>query len=213
MKQLFILILILSNISFAYEFKLNNKDLETIKNHPKKRFIETRLKRFDELKTKVKDFELIRKLSHVNSFLNKIIPKIDNNFYEMDDYWATPKEFLINGHGDCEDYAIAKYFTLIELGIKKENLYLSIVNVKGYKGLHMILLYSENKNESPLVLDNLSFRVLPLNKRADLIPKIAFNEFNSYSLNNDKFLKKAKINWQGDNKWKKLLNRVYSLNE
>lgn len=213
MKQLFILIFILSNLSFAYEFKLNKKDLELIKAHPKKSFIETRLKRFDELKIKVKDFELIRKLSHINSFINKIIPKLDNNSYDIDDYWATPKEFLISGHGDCEDYAIAKYFTLLELGIKKENLYLSIVKVKGSRGLHMVLLYSENKNSSPLVLDNLSFKVIPLNKRPDLTPKIAFNEVDSYTLDNDKFIKKAKIDWQGDNKWEKLLNRVYKLNE
>lgn len=213
MKQLFILILILSNISFAYEFKLNNKDLATIKNHPKKRFIETRLKNFEELKIKVKKYDLIKKLSHINTFMNNSFPELDNNTYEIDDYWATPKEFLIIGHGDCEDYTIAKYFTLLELGLKKENLYLAIVQVKNEKGLHMVLLYSENKNESPLVLDNLSFRVIPLNKRTDLIPKVAFNEINSYTLNNDRFLKKAKIDWQGDNKWEKLLNRVYNLNE
>lgn len=31
--------------------------------------------------------------------------------------WKTPKEFLIDGEGVCEDFAIAKYFTLLELGI------------------------------------------------------------------------------------------------
>ncbi len=213
MKQLFILIFILSNLTFAYEFKLNSKDLKLINNHPKKKFIEARLKKFADLKKEVKSFELIKKLSHINTFINKSFPEFDNNSYEIDDYWATPKEFLISGHGDCEDYAIAKYFTLLELGIKKENLYLSIVQVKNERGLHMILLYSENRNSSPLVLDNLSFRVIPLNKRTDLIPKVAFNEIDSYTLDNNKFIKKVNIDWQGDNKWEKLLNRVYKLNE
>lgn len=77
----------------------------------------------------------------------------------------------------------------------------------------MVLLYSENRNSSPLVLDNLSFRVIPLNKRTDLIPKVAFNEIDSYTLDNNKFIKKVNIDWQGDNKWEKLLNRVYKLNE
>jgi amino acid transporter len=46
--------------------------------------------------------------------------------FGIDDYWMTPKEFFIKGFGDCEDYAIAKYFTLLELGVKKESLYLAV---------------------------------------------------------------------------------------
>lgn len=32
------------------------------------------------------------------------------------DYWATPREFIVRGRGDCEDFAIAKYFALASLG-------------------------------------------------------------------------------------------------
>ncbi|WP_026805104.1 transglutaminase-like cysteine peptidase [Aliarcobacter faecis] len=213
MKQLIILILLISNSLFAYEFKLNSKDYKTINNSPKKSFIEKRLEKYNELKIKVKDYDLIRKLSHTNSFINKILPQFDNKSSGIDDYWATPKEFLINGHGDCEDYAIAKYFTLLELGIKKENLYFAVVDIKANRGSHMILLYSENKNESPLVMDNLSSVVIPFSKRVDLTPRFAFNEIDSYSLTNDKFIKKITINWGKENKWEKLLNRVYTLNE
>ncbi|WP_198304626.1 transglutaminase-like cysteine peptidase [Arcobacter vandammei] len=213
MKQVIILILILSNALFSYEFKLNSKDYQNINSSPKKSFIEKRLEKYSELKIKIKDYELIKKLSHVNSFMNKTLPQFDTKSSGIDDYWATPKEFLISGHGDCEDYAIAKYFTLLEIGIKKENLYFAVVDVKGNRGSHMILLYSENKNESPLVMDNLSSVVIPFSKRKDLIPKFAFNEIDSYYLTNDKFTKKINLNWGKENKWEKLLNRVYKLNE
>lgn len=213
MKQLILLIFIISTPLFSYEFELNQKDLAYINNSPKKSFILNRLEKYQSLKTKVKDYELIRKLSHVNSFINKILPAHDISTTSSIDYWATPKEFLLQGHGDCEDYAITKYFTLIELGIPKEKLYFAVVNVLGQRDAHMVLLYAENKNESPLVLDNLSFKVIPFTKRKKLIPKFAFNEIDSYKFTPEKFTKKVKINWGKENKWNNLLNRVYNLKE
>lgn len=212
MKQLIFLIIFL-NYSIAYEFKLTEKDLAYINNSDKKSFILNRLDKYENLKIEVKDYDLIRKLSHVNSFLNKILPANDISNQSSIDYWATPKEFLLQGHGDCEDYAIAKYFTLLELGIKKENLYFNVVNVKGSKSLHMVLLYVEDKNSTPLVMDNLSSKVLPLNERKDLTPKFVFNEIDAYKLTSDKFTQKVKINWGNDNKLEKLLTRVYTLKE
>ena len=77
----------------------------------------------------------------------------------------------------------------------------------------MILLYLENKESTPLVLDNLSSVVIPLTKRTKLIPKFAFNEIDSYKFTYEKFTEKVKINWGKEDKWEKLLNRVYTLNE
>lgn len=213
MKHITLLIFILLNQAFAYEFKLNKKDIEYINKSSKKTFILNRLEKFQTLKTQVKDYELIRKLSHINSFLNKILPAHDISSSSSIDYWATPKEFLLQGHGDCEDYAISKYFTLLELNIPKEKLYFAVVNIKGQKSAHMVLLFQEDKNSSPLVLDNLSFRVIPLTKRPDLIPNFAFNEIDAYRFTHEKFTEKININWGKTNKWPDLLNRVYSLNE
>lgn len=213
MKRIFLLILILYNITFAYEFKLNKDDIKYIQESKKQSFIVNRLKKYQSLKKKVVDYTLIRKLSHVNSFLNKILPKHDINANSSIDYWATPKEFLIQGHGDCEDYVISKYFTLLELGIKKQNLYFAVVKVKGERDYHMVLLYLEDKKKSPLVLDNLSFKVIPFNKRKKLIPKFAFNEIDSYKFTKNGFTQKVKINWGKENKFEKLLKRVYEKNE
>ncbi len=212
MKQLIFLIFLI-NYALAYEFKLNEKDLKYITNSNKKSFIENRLNKYKELKIQIKDYELLKKLSHVNSFINKILPAHDISTQASLDYWATPKEFLLQGHGDCEDYVIAKYFTLLELGIPKEKLYFAVVDIKGEKTSHMILLYLETKESTPLVLDNLSSVVIPLTKRTKLIPKFAFNEIDSYRFSHEKFTQNVNINWGKDNKWEKLLNRVYTLNE
>lgn len=212
MKQLIFLIFLI-NYALAYEFKLNEKDLKYITNSNKKSFIENRLNKYKELKIQIKDYELLKKLSHVNSFINKILPAHDISTQASLDYWATPKEFLLQGHGDCEDYVIAKYFTLLELGIPKEKLYFAVVDIKGEKTSHMILLYLETKESTPLVLDNLSSVVIPLTKRTKLIPKFAFNEIDSYRFSHERFTQNVNINWGKDNKWEKLLNRVYTLNE
>lgn len=213
MKQIILLIFFLFSTVNAYKFELNKKDYKYINKSSKKSFILNRLEKYDNLKTKVKDYTLIRKLSHVNSFLNKILPAHDISTKSSIDHWATPKEFLLEGHGDCEDYAITKYFTLLELGIKKENLYFAVVDIKGQRDSHMVLLYVKNKNKSPLVLDNLSFKVIPLNKRKKLIPKFAFNEIDAYKFTREKFTKKVRINWGKNNKWKKLQKRVYVYKE
>ena len=212
MKQLIFLIFLI-NYALAYEFKLNEKDLKYITNSNKKSFIENLLNKYKELKIQIKDYELLKKLSHVNSFINKILPAHDISTQASLDYLATPKEFLLHGHGDCEDYVIAKYFTLVELGIPKEKLYFAVVDIKGEKTSHMILLYLKTKESTPLVLDNLSSVVIPLTKRTKLIPKFAFNEIDSYRFSHERFTQNVNINWGKDNKWEKLLNRVYTLNE
>ena len=212
MKQLIFLIFLI-NYTLAYEFKLNGKDIKYINNSDKKSFIENRLDKYKNLKIQVKDYELIKKLSHINSFVNKILPAYDTSTQASLDYWATPKEFLLQGHGDCEDYVITKYFTLLEVGIPKEKLYFAIVDIKGQKDSHMILLYLETKESTPLVLDNLSSMVIPITRRTKLIPKFAFNEIDSYKFTHEKFTEKVKINWGKENKWEKLLFRVYTLNE
>jgi hypothetical protein len=77
----------------------------------------------------------------------------------------------------------------------------------------MVLLYIENKNSMPLVLDNLSFKVVPLNKRPKLKVKFIFNEKDSFILKNKKIYKKVKVNWGKENKWENILKRVYEYNE
>lgn len=213
MKSLILLVLFLFSNSFAYEFKLNQKDKNLIEKSTQKSFILKRLAKYEEVRNKARNLDVNKKLTQINLFINGSLAEFDNASMGIDDYWMTPKEFFIKGHGDCEDYVIAKYFTLLELGVKKENLYPAIVKVQGSASLHLVLLYVEDKNKSPLVLDNLSFKILPFSKRTDLTPIAAFNEIDSYTLTREKFLQKANVDWGKENKWEKLLNRVYKLDE
>ncbi|MDN5103251.1 transglutaminase-like cysteine peptidase [Aliarcobacter butzleri] len=213
MKSLILLVLFLFSNSFAYEFKLNQKDKNLIEKSTQKSFILKRLAKYEEVRNKARNLDINKKLAQINLFINGSLAEFDNASMGIDDYWMTPKEFFIKGHGDCEDYVIAKYFTLLELGVKKENLYPAIVKVEGSASLHLVLLYVEDKNKSPLVLDNLSFKILPFSKRTDLTPIAAFNEIDSYTLTREKFLQKANVDWGKENKWEKLLNRVYKFDE
>ncbi|PLY07996.1 MAG: hypothetical protein C0625_03350 [Arcobacter sp.] len=213
MQQLFLLIFLSITLLHSKSITLSNNDLKTIKSSTNEKAITIRLVKYLELKKKVKDFKILKKLSYVNAFYNKILPINDATKYNVDDHWSTPKEFLINGRGDCEDYAIAKYFTLLETGVPKEKLFLSVVKVKGATNYHMILLYLENKKAMPLVLDNLSFKVVPFDIRKKLKPQFIFNEEEAYLLKNKKIYKKVRINWGKVDKWQLLLDRVYKKNE
>ncbi|NQY93795.1 MAG: transglutaminase-like cysteine peptidase [Campylobacteraceae bacterium] len=213
MKHILILITIFCLFLNAKELKLTKKELNYIKDSPNKSFIINRFKKFKVMRDKIKHFPTEKKLAYVNAFFNKILPIDDATKYNYDDYWATRKEFIIEGRGDCEDYVIAKYFTLLEVGIKKENLYFAVVQVKGKTSYHMNLLYLDKPTSVPLVLDNLSFKVVPFPKRKKLLPKFVFNEFDAHILTKTGLGKKVKIDWGEVNKWEVLLDRVYNKNE
>jgi len=119
------------------------------------------------------------KLEAVNNFFNLFEYRSDLAHWGQEDYWATPLEFVVSGAGDCEEYAIAKYFTLRELGVPDEKLLLEYVkleaNPMGMSEAHMVLLYYETPDGIPLVLDNYNKEIVPGDKRPDLTPIYGFN--------------------------------------
>ncbi|HFE37506.1 MAG TPA: transglutaminase, partial [Gammaproteobacteria bacterium] len=66
-------------------------------------------------------------LNQVNQFINQARYVPDIRQWGEIDYWATPAEFLMSNAGDCEDYAIAKYYTLIAIGIPADKMRLTHV--------------------------------------------------------------------------------------
>jgi len=117
----------------------------------------------------------LEKLEKVNRFMNKIPFISDAIHWHKDDYWATPVEFLASEGGDCEDFAIAKYFTLIKLGIAENQLTLTYVKAMRLNQAHMVLTYYPAPGKEPLVLDNLIETIEPSSKRTDLLPVYSFN--------------------------------------
>ena len=99
----------------------------------------------------------------------------DADLYGVKDYWATPVEFLSRGAGDCEDYAIAKYFSLKMIGISEEKLRIAYVKALQYNIFHMVMLYYSNPGAEPLILDSLVDSIKPASERRDLLPIFTFN--------------------------------------
>lgn len=115
------------------------------------------------------------KLEKVNRFFNQMEYIEDIVHWNENDYWATPIEFLGTQGGDCEDFTIAKYFTLKAMGIADEKLNLTYVKALTYNVHHMVLAYYSSPGSEPLILDNLIDEILPGSQRKDLLPVYSFN--------------------------------------
>lgn len=134
-----------------------------------------RTKQWRDILDQLADKSDSQKLVGINDFFNTVNFIDDKEHWGQEDYWATPVEFLASNGGDCEDFTIAKYFSLVELGFNKEKLRLMYVTATEPEQAHMVLAYYETPKAIPLVLDNLNKRILPANKRPDLIPIYSFN--------------------------------------
>jgi len=145
-----------------------------------KQFAKNRFIAIDEkLLHDLKNASEIKKLNTVNTWVNFIRYKSDMKVYGVSDYWATLYEFVGKGKGDCEDYTIAKYYILKELGVDPKKLkftYVIYKNRKGQKVSHMVLSYLKvpkpKSKDDILILDNNNRLVLPASKRADLVTVI-----------------------------------------
>ncbi len=115
------------------------------------------------------------KLELVNDFFNEVPYGSDLDVWGKNDYWATPVEMLSIGGADCEDYSIAKYFTLREMGVAVEKMRIMYVRARGWNQPHMVLTYYPAPNAEPLVLDNLNSRIKTASERRDLTPVYSFN--------------------------------------
>lgn len=114
-------------------------------------------------------------LSRVNIFFNRLRFLDDIKLWGKKDYWATPLEFLGAGGGDCEDFSVAKYFTLRELGIADEKLRLVYVKALELNQFHMVVAYYPTPAAVPFILDNLEGTIRLATERNDLAPVYSFN--------------------------------------
>jgi predicted transglutaminase-like cysteine proteinase len=134
-----------------------------------------RLLSWEDLIRKDKTSSDLQKLEKVNRFFNRMEFVNDVQLWGVKDYWATPIEFISRNAGDCEDFAIAKYFTLKAMGISEKKLNITYVKALRYNMPHMVLTYYAEPGAEPLVLDNLSDAIEMASKRNDLIPIFTFN--------------------------------------
>ncbi|KFF44837.1 MULTISPECIES: cysteine protease LapG [Pseudomonas] len=120
-------------------------------------------------------------LKVVNLFFNKQMTYVEDiDLWHAVDYWETPVEALWKGAGDCEDYAIAKYFSLRHLGVSSDKLRITYVKALRQNRAHMVLTYYSTPDAIPLVLDSLMDEILPATRRTDLVPVYSFNAEGLY---------------------------------
>ncbi|MBY0579301.1 MAG: transglutaminase-like cysteine peptidase [Burkholderiales bacterium] len=118
------------------------------------------------------------KLRLANDFFNRVTFVSDLEHWGKEDYWATPVEMLATNGGDCEDFAIGKYFTLLAMGVPMERLRITYVRALQFNPVnqaHMVLAYYATPDADPLILDNLDKTIWPGSQRDDLMPIYSFN--------------------------------------
>ena len=121
------------------------------------------------------------RLARVNTFFNRRLRFDDDSVvWKEADYWATPLESLARGAGDCEDFAIAKYASLLVAGVPSERLRLIYVRARiggpqsTLSQAHMVVGYYPTPDAEPLILDNLVGEIRPASRRPDLFPVFSF---------------------------------------
>lgn len=130
-----------------------------------------------DLIARVKTLDKEDHLAEVNTSINRMVHySTDDLVWNIRDYWATPVEMFSKGQGDCEDIAITKMLTLLEIGWDPDLLRLHYVNVAIGSGVtpHMVLAYHED-NDNPLIMDCMIDSIRPISRRKDLSQVYSFN--------------------------------------
>ena len=99
----------------------------------------------------LRGIDRLSQVKAVNYFFNRHPYVIDPKNYGVPDYWATPFQFLTRD-GDCEDYAITKYFSLRSLGFSAGSLRIVVLQDLNLNTAHAILVVYLGSRA--LVLDN-----------------------------------------------------------
>ena len=113
-------------------------------------------------------------LQTVNAFFNRWPYRLDIDVYGVNEYWATPQEFL-RLSGDCEDYSITKYYALRQLGVPVDTMRI-VMLIDSIRNIPHAVLAVKSGAES-YVLDNLSNLVLPHQKYEHYLPQYSVNEY------------------------------------
>ena len=127
----------------------------------------------DGLGTDALSEQLIQVNRHVNE--TRYIQDVAN--WGESDRWAAPAEFFARG-GDCEDYAIAKYFALRELGVPSERLRIVVLHDRQRGRTHAVLAVTWEHRT--LVLDNLRDRIVPWRELPHYLPIYSLNERSAW---------------------------------
>jgi predicted transglutaminase-like cysteine proteinase len=125
------------------------------------------------LRKRLRNAPLIQQAVEINAFFNAWPHREDRDAWGREEYWATPLEF-VHCSGDCEDYAIAKYYALRDLGVPTESLRLvGVWNREKQEGHGVLFVYDRT---AAYVLDNATPHVRLAAEVRSYLPRYFVNE-------------------------------------
>ncbi|MDR3073925.1 MAG: transglutaminase-like cysteine peptidase [Deltaproteobacteria bacterium] len=130
-------------------------------------------KQWVQLVERAKGLSALDKAKAVTAFFNRWPYRTDQDVYKLDDYWATPAEFMQKS-GDCEDYAITKFYALTKLGVPADSMRIVALKDTIRNLAHAILVVYTNNDA--YVLDNLTDMVLTHARYQHYNPQYSVNE-------------------------------------
>jgi predicted transglutaminase-like cysteine proteinase len=117
--------------------------------------------------------DALTQLRRVHETVNRQPYREDADQFGREDLWQSPLAFVDRG-GDCEDFAIAKYFVLRLLGVPASDLRIAVLTGDGRAEVHAVLLARAGGEWQ--VLDNREAEPRPLRSYRGWIPQYAVTE-------------------------------------
>ena len=137
------------------------------------RFNRCHLQRWQAFLEAQRDRPVMEQIVAVNRYANRLPYVLDIDNYGVEDYWAIAKEFLDRG-GDCEDYAITKFFSLKWLGFPVDRLRIVVLQDTNLRVPHAVLTVDMNGRH--LILDNQIDQVVTDDEIVHYVPVYSINE-------------------------------------
>lgn len=126
------------------------------------------VKRWADLVGTLREQGKLRQIITVNKWFNRLPYK-----YDDEDYWADTLE-LLQRKGDCEDFALSKYYTLRELGFTADELQVMVVYDKDTFTNHAVLMVYMNDTRYMMDINSDQTEPSAMGKRYK--PLYSFNE-------------------------------------
>lgn len=128
---------------------------------------------------RVQNMSAAQTLGVVNRSVNGAMRyRSDARNWGQGDYWADPSEVAQKGAGDCEDFAIAKYWLLRSLGFSADKLQVVVLSDTRRQLYHAVLV--AHVDGVAYVLDNLSNAVSTDQRYTNYMPIMSFVAGKSY---------------------------------
>ena len=150
-------------------------NLKKVGNCQSSSFNQCHLKQWQVFLAGIKQQSFEQQIKQVNRYANEKQYILDIENYGVADYWATPREFLINS-GDCEDYAIIKMLSMKWLGYDINSMRVVVVQDTNLRIPHAVMAI-ENNNDI-LILDNQIEEVISHADIFHYVPVYSVNESN-----------------------------------